>query len=130
MINILIVEDDYELQLFYKKVLERLGFDALYFAKNGAEAVKKYKDLSIINRKPDLILMDYQMPIKNGFEAAKEILEIDKTAQIIFVSSDLMIKNKALSLGAYGFLCKPFKLEDLTNVLNRIFLEKNENNKC
>jgi len=74
------------------------------------EAVCKYKSFS---KKPDIILMDHRMPIKNGIETFKEILKINNNAKIIFVSADNSIKNDVLSLGATDFLCKPFNIEKL-----------------
>ena len=41
-----------------------------------------------MNLKPDLIILDYHMPIKNGLDAAKEILEINPKQKIIFISAD------------------------------------------
>ena len=53
------------------------------------------------------------MPCKNGIEATKAILKIDKTAKIIIVSGDSSIKEIALTTGAICFMEKPFNIFEL-----------------
>ena len=105
------------LQRLYQMILENAGFQIIDTAANGEEAVKKYEFLSI---KPDIILMDHRMPIKNGIEATKEILEISNHSKILFASADNSIKKLALSVGATSFLEKPFKLKVLIREIERI----------
>ena len=66
--------------------------------------------------------MDHRMPKKNGIEASKEILEMDKNSKIIFTSADNSVKEEALSIGAFSFKDKPFTVEgligDIKNALN------------
>ncbi len=62
-------------------MLEYASFQVLDGAYNGRDAINKFKSFS---ENPDIILMDYRMPIKNGLDAAKEILEIDNKSKIIF----------------------------------------------
>ncbi len=73
-----------------------------------------YKGFSI---KPDITLMDYRMPIKNGIEATEEILKVNNEAKILFVSADMSIKEEALSIGAFGFIDKPFDFKTLINTI-------------
>ncbi|TXT53210.1 MAG: Signal transduction response regulator [Promethearchaeota archaeon] len=118
MPSIFIVEDDRSIALLYQKFLKLHGFEVIDTATNGAEAVEKFAKFE---KKPDLILMDHRMPIKNGMEASKEIIEMDESCHIIFASADKTIKHKALSLGITGFLEKPFSLEKLIEFLNKLF---------
>jgi len=93
-------------------------------AKDGNEAVNMYNDFT---NKPDVILMDHRMPIKNGIEASKEILSIstDNKPKIIFVSADKTIRELAFSIGVYSFKDKPFSLERLfKNIEKAISLRK------
>jgi len=101
--------------VLYKKVFEILGFIVIDMAKNGEEAVIKFQKFII---KPDLIIMDYHMPCKNGIEATKAILEIDKTAKIIIVSGDSSIKEIALTTGAICFKEKPFNIFELAQQIH------------
>ena len=96
-------------------MLELGGHSVIGSASNGKIAIEIYRTLI---EKPDLILMDYRMPLKNGIETTKEILEIDKNSKIIFISADYSVKNEALSLGVIAFLEKPFLYETLINSIN------------
>lgn len=98
-------------------VLEINGFDIIGTAKNGQEAVEKYKAFS---KKPEVIIMDHLMPIKNGIETSKEILKIDNTAKIIVISADNSIKEICQSIGVAGFISKPFSNKKLINKINKV----------
>ena len=121
MTSVLIVDDELSIIEFLKNVLDYYGFELKGIARNGKEAVDKYKKF---NSKPDIILMDHRMPIKTGLEAAKEILEYDPKASVIFTSADEYIKEKALSLGAVTFKTKPFTIEHLLENINKILRRK------
>lgn len=118
MINILIVEDDHSLRLLYEKALKLKGYNVIGSAKDGEEAVNLYKDFK---NKPEIILMDHRMPVKNGIEATKEILanSSEIKPKIIFASADKTIKQTALSIGAISFKDKPFTLEKLFKNINK-----------
>jgi len=118
MINILIVEDDHSLRLLYEKALKLKGYNVIGSAKDGEEAVNLYKDFK---NKPEIILMDHRMPVKNGIEATKEILANSSKVKpkIIFASADKTIKEIALSIGAISFKDKPFTLEKLFNNIEK-----------
>ena len=93
------------------------GFDVIGEAKNGEEAVSLYITFP---KKPDIILMDHRMPIKNGIEATKQILNINKKSKIIFTSADNSIKQEALSIGAKYFLDKPFSITELIDKIKKV----------
>ncbi|MFX0024368.1 MAG: response regulator transcription factor, partial [Candidatus Hermodarchaeota archaeon] len=63
MNKVFIVDDDDSILKLYKNFLEYKGFNVIDYAKDGIEAVIKFLRFKI---KPDLIIMDYQMPFKNG----------------------------------------------------------------
>ncbi len=92
------------------------GFRVLGIANNGEDAIKMFKNF---NEKPDIIILDYRMPIKNGIEALKEILHIDHNSRIIFASADKTIKKEVYSYSAMGFLDKPFTHDKLISTLNK-----------
>ena len=114
IVSIFIVEDDLALQNLYSKVLKIYGFQIIGIANNGLDATMMFQSFS---EKPDIILMDHRMPIKNGIEATKEILILSERSKIIFVSADILIKDKALAIGAYSFIKKPFDIEDLIKTI-------------
>ena len=94
----------------YRIMLELEGHIILGIANNGENAIELYKSF---HEKPDIILMDQRMPIKNGIDTTREIFKINKNAKIIFTSADNSVKDQALSLGVLFFMQKPFKCEDL-----------------
>ena len=98
----------------YQLLLEEVGFEIIGSARNGKEAVQKYKSFS---EKPDVILMDHRMPLMSGLQAMKEILKESGPLRVIFVSADVSVKDRALKAGAVAFLEKPFKVNDLLTVL-------------
>ena len=92
-------------------------------AENGAEAVKKIK-----NSKPgdyDLVLMDVQMPVMNGYEAARQIRALNDPAlagiTILAMTANAFDedKKKALECGMDGFLTKPIVIDELIGVLQK-----------
>jgi two-component system chemotaxis response regulator CheY len=115
--NIFIAEDDRDLQRLYELLLNLSGFQVLGFASNGDEAIEMFKEFE---EKPDIVILDYRMPIKNGIDALKGILEIDGSSRIIFTSADRTIKEKVFLYGAVGFLDKPFTHKKLLTTLNNI----------
>ena len=86
-------------------------------ASNGDEAIQMYKDFS---EKPDIVILDYRMPIKNWIDTLKEILQIDKDSKVIFASADRTIKQEVFDYGAMGFLDKPFSQKKLMSTVNKI----------
>lgn len=94
-----------------------IGFQVIGLANNGLEATIKFKSFT---EKPDIILMDHRMPIKNGIEATKEILSMCESSKIIFASADTLVKDVALSIGASKFIEKPFEIEDLVKKIEYV----------
>lgn len=118
IVKVFIVEDDSSLRVLYEKVLSLSGYEVIGLAKDGEEAVNMYKDFL---EKPDVIIMDHRMPIKNGIEATKEIFDNSskEKPKIIFASADQTIKDLALTIGVTSFKSKPFTLENLFNNIEK-----------
>jgi len=117
MIKIFIVDDDQSLQRLYALILKEAGFEITATAINGKDAIEKYNRLEV---KPDIILMDHRMPIKNGLDTMAEILKINKNEKIIFASADITVKEEAKSIGACAFLDKPFKIQQLLIMIRQV----------
>lgn len=107
----------------YKNILELDGHQVVDDAYNGEEGVSKYQDM---NPKPELIILDYHMPIKNGLDTAKEILEINPNQKIIFISADenmvadLKIRWASRELGVAAFINKPFSVNKLSKTVKNV----------
>lgn len=98
-------------------MLETQDIKVFGIAGNGSEAIKIFKSLP---EKPDIILMDHRMPIKNGIETTHEIMKLNSHTKIIFISADNSVKKHALSIGAKSFIEKPFTIEQLHTEIKKI----------
>jgi len=117
MVSVFIVEDDLSLQRLYEMMLTMFGLEVVDKASNGKEAIEKFKSFSL---KPDVIIMDHRMPVKNGIEATIELMKFNSQIKIIFTSADNSIKKRALEIGAISFIEKPFTVIQLQNEINRV----------
>lgn len=125
--HILLVEDNELNSEIATEILTEYGF-IVDTAENGAEALEK-----VSTSKPgtyDLVLMDVQMPIMNGYEATKRIRKL-KDPAIANISILAMTANafdedrkKALESGMDGFLSKPIVIEELVQALKNKFTLK------
>ncbi len=113
----MIVDDSKFVRHSIKKMLVSKNQDIIGEAEDGIDAVEKYKSLQ-----PEIVIMDIMMPRKNGIEAMKEIMEYDKDCKIVVCSSlhQEKIINKAMKLGALGYIFKPFEIKKLMSVINAI----------
>ena len=114
MVRILVVDDSEYFRETLKDSFELEGYVIAGEAADGEEAVEKYKEL-----RPDITTLDITMPVMDGIEALKKILEFDPDAKVIMVSSSAQSSKvtQALILGAYEFLPKPFDNDRLLEVV-------------
>lgn len=117
MARILLVDDERDLLMIYTKLLMMEGHDVVDSASNGKEAIKKFSELPI---KPDIIIMDYRMPVLDGLVAMKEILKKNPGAKVLFVSAEKRVEKEALEAGAIGFFTKPTSIRTLLDEIERI----------
>jgi two-component system chemotaxis response regulator CheY len=117
MASILIIEDDVDIAFLFERFLTIGGHKVVGKAFNGITGIELFKNLK---KKPDIVLMDHRMPIKNGLEATQEILTIDPNSKIIFLSADLSVKEIAIQKGVKLFLEKPFDFEELFQAINSV----------
>ena len=120
MTTILIVDDDRSITLLLKLLLDGNGIQVVGTAANGQIAINKLRNLS---EKPDIVLIDYRMPIMDGIEASIEILKMTDPPTIIFTTADHQIREKALEIGAFSVVNKPFEFEELFAVIEKTLNE-------
>ena len=117
---ILLVEDNELNREIAEELLKQYGF-LVDIAENGAEAVEKVK-----NSAPgtyDLVLMDIQMPVMNGYEATEQIRALEDPAlakiRILAMTANAFDEDRkqALKCGMDGFLSKPIVMEELIRTL-------------
>lgn len=118
-LNILIVEDNKINLLLCKKMTQMiLPNSTIFEAENGKKA------LEILNREPiNLILLDIQMPEKNGYDTSSEIRKNEKLKNlpIIALTAGIMVgeKEKCFDYGMNDYISKPFKTVELQTVINK-----------
>ena len=108
-LKILFADDDLKYALISKRFLEAEGYE-VYYAGNGRIALEQYPEV-----KPDLILLDINMPEVNGYEVARQIRETDKHTLIFFLTdrTDKTDRLEGFKVRANDYLSKPFYPEEL-----------------
>lgn len=117
-VTVMVVDDSLTVRRASQKMLERNGFKVI-FGKDGADALEQLQMFI-----PDIILSDIEMPKMDGFEFVKNIKNTEKYSKIpvIMITSRTADKHKeyAFSLGANGFLGKPYNEEELMANINAL----------
>jgi len=114
--TVLVVEDDVDLIGIYKEILELHEFD-VDTAANGEEGVKKF-----IEKKPSLVIMDGDMPILDGYQAFKQIKEIDANANVVIITgfSEFEPKSQeAIKEGLIKVISKPLGVDELLELAKK-----------
>jgi two-component system cell cycle response regulator DivK len=118
MPRILLVEDNEVNRDMLSRRLEKRGFE-VEIAVDGAEGVEKAHSAS-----PDLILMDMSLPVKNGWDAARELKTDESTRAIpvIALTAHAMSgdREKALEAGCDEFETKPVRLVRLIEKIDKL----------
>jgi len=120
--RVLIVDDAQFTRNMLKNIIGKIEqIEVIGEASNGVEAISLYKKLN-----PDLVTMDLVMPEKGGIEATEEILKINSKALIVVVSAlgQEALVLEAAKKGAKDFIQKPFKTEQIIEVMDRILKYK------
>ncbi|MCH7773966.1 MAG: response regulator, partial [Bacteroidetes bacterium] len=123
-IKILLVEDYKHSQIIVTRLLKKNKFESIVVVENGQEALDQVKE-----QKYDLILMDMQMPVMNGFEATQKIRQLDeyKNTPIIALTAFAMKgdREKCLEAGATDYIPKPIDSQEFIQKV-KYYTEKKE----
>jgi DNA-binding response OmpR family regulator len=117
--RVLVVDDDREIVEMTRLILESGGYEVLP-ASSGEEALRNAS-----HEKPDLILLDINMPGMDGWETLK-ILKVDEATQAIPVAMfsiklELRDKLQGLKQGAFDYITKPFSYDEILDRVRKIF---------
>jgi signal transduction histidine kinase len=114
-IKVLLVDDNLINVMVGKQILEKEKLK-VEIANDGLIAVKKVKEQDF-----DIVLMDIQMPIMDGYKASKEIRKFNTKIPILAISANVFIevRDKIDECGMNGFIFKPFTPEDLLSQIEK-----------
>lgn len=115
--RVLVVEDDETLRVLVRRQLRALGFDVT-LADHGSAACEFCAETEFV-----MILMDLQMPEKDGFEATREIRRLEEQMQrprcVIIAMTASQEQTRALEAGMDDFLLKPFMIDVLQAMVTK-----------
>jgi two-component system chemotaxis response regulator CheY len=124
--SVLVVDDDRMLMELLKGILRREDYEVVGEASNGVDAVMRCVEL-----KPDIVLLDINMPKMDGLQALEEIRMANPEAMVLMVSADSTMDKvkEALQKGAAGFVVKPFKPANVLEKISACWKEKKSHGK-
>jgi DNA-binding response OmpR family regulator len=116
VIKILLAEDEPSLGQIIKESLETRNFEVI-LCENGVVALQKYEE-----EKPELLVLDVMMPLKDGFTLASEIRVHNSEIPIIFLTAKSQVKDvvEGFEIGGNDYLKKPFSMEELIVRINSL----------
>ncbi len=117
MKTILIIDDEVEVLIPLKRIIERAITANVLTAQKPQEGLKLYQE-----NKPDVVFLDLHLSDINGTEVLARIKEINPQVKAYFITGDEIFANKtpAESLGAIGYLVKPIIPQDLVKIIESI----------
>jgi CheY-like chemotaxis protein len=128
--TIVIADDDVDDQALMKEGFEdctvKVEVNAVYNGLQLMDFLLKRESYKSITTTPDLILLDLNMPLMDGFNVLKEIKEktnLQIPIYIITTSQNKSDRKKALDLGAKGFFSKGYSSEDIKKVMSEVCKE-------
>jgi two-component system response regulator AtoC len=113
--KILVVDDEHLIRWSLEQNLKKQGYD-VFAAGTGEEALKVVREES-----PDLMLLDIQLPGISGLEVLEKVKEGEEEIIVIMVTALGVLETavKAMRMGAYDYINKPFNLDELAIVIRK-----------
>jgi CheY-like chemotaxis protein len=116
--SVLVVDDEPQVVWMLQFSLEAEGFQT-FAARDGRTALDELRQ-----HRPQLMLLDIMMPVMDGWSVLQEIRDLPEgeRPRVVVVSARATLRDraKAAELGAVAFVAKPFNVDDLLGVLNRL----------
>ena len=109
--KILLAEDDVNLGSLLEQYLKAKDFDTDLFT----DGEKAYKAFTAAEKKYDICILDVMMPVKDGFELARDIRKTNSEIPIIFLTAKTLKEDvlEGFKIGADDYITKPFNMEEL-----------------
>src|SRR4029079_859072 len=115
--RVLLADESHTMRSIVRRALESLGIRATSEASDGVQAIEMIK----ASRRFDLIVTDWNMPVKTGGELIHEIRALDPTVPIVMITSeaDKWRVRKAIKAGVSDYIIKPFSTDLLRSKLEQ-----------
>ena len=116
-ITAIIIDNDKGITTVFREYLQIHGIATLGIGNDGKSVVELYQ-----KTKPDIVFLDVIMPDYDGFYGLEKIKQFDPNARVIMVTADLTQEthDRLVSLGANMIIHKPFEIEEILTMINRI----------
>ncbi|HAD03916.1 MAG: Fis family transcriptional regulator [Desulfuromonadales bacterium GWD2_61_12] len=113
--KILVVDDEHLIRWSLEQNLKKQGYEVIS-AGTGEDALRLVRDES-----PDLILLDIQLPGINGLQVLEKVKELEEEVIVIMVTALGVLETavKAMRMGAYDYINKPFNLDELAIIIKK-----------
>lgn len=116
MIKVMIVEDEEQIRIILKKMIEKNdGFQVVSMCEDFASAIKDF-----ITNRPEVVFMDIDLKGESGLDCAKAITELEPKVKIIFATAHSEYMANAFEIYAFDYLVKPFDMERIGKTLGKI----------
>ena len=118
--SVLIVDDEAHVRLYIRMLLKSMGIEQFVEGGNGREGIQLYREY-----RPDLTLLDINMPVMGGLEALEQILDEDDEANVVMMTAEATRQAVEISgqLGAQQFIRKDTPREEIQAILGELFEE-------
>lgn len=112
--NIIIADDEAHCRMLIKGAVKGIGFNVIGEADNGEDACKQ-----CLEKKPDLICLDFNMPVMTGLEALKKIKELNPATVCIMLTSvaDAESVSTCIEAGADGYIRKDTPVSEMRGII-------------
>ena len=123
MTSAIVVDDDVDTVEVFSEFLALRDIDVVATANNGLEGFKRYEE-----KQPDIVFSDIWMPDYDGFYLLKTLKENYPDSKIIMITADLTQETdeKLKKFNADSVLFKPFKIEDVMDMVSKVLTEKKQ----
>lgn len=116
-VRVVVVDDEVHIRYLVRNIIRAEGYVVAGEASNGEDAIQMYREF-----RPDLILMDINLPLKTGDEVLAEILQEFPDAKVVMLTmvADIDTVKRCLEIGAVDYILKNNTVDEIRRMLREI----------